>query len=530
MKTGFIFLLLFFSLSTTILAQVLYSDSLALVDLYNSTNGNSWKNNNNWLLKKVATWNGVTVNANRITNLNLSGNKLSGSLPSSFCTLTQLQYLNFSNNNLSGNLPLYFDSLTALNSIDLRNNKFTGAIPSTIINFPLLADLYINNNQFDQLPDLSSLTEFSNLLVQKNKFTFEDLEPNTGIANFQYAPQDSINTPKDTVVDIKDTVTFLVVCGGNGNQYQWTKDGSPLVNDTHFNGANTPLLTINKIGLSDEAVFSCIVTNSLLPGLSLIRKAITVHVNDTRLPQIISLIPGVINYCGDVPVKIVASNSSTLPLSFFITKGNALMNVDTLVPLTPGKIRLRIYNDGDDNYKPVSKDSVIAIHYPANASMEITKIIPGQTGEQLTLSVPYQNNIDFLWINSQGDSIYNNVYNKNKIDEKDEGVYRIIAGSNNCSFFSDSVLVEFSSLHAMVVYELISPNGDGKNDFFYIQNIEKYPVNDVRIFNVWNQLVYSKNNYTNDWSGENLPAGTYYYIVEIPTLGKQLRGSLYLKK
>ena len=72
----FIFLLL----SNLLSAQTLQQDSLALVDLYNSTNGPSWTHNTNWLTGPVSTWQGVTVTGNRVTALSLPRNNLNGSV------------------------------------------------------------------------------------------------------------------------------------------------------------------------------------------------------------------------------------------------------------------------------------------------------------------------------------------------------------------------------------------------------------------------------------------------------------------
>ncbi len=532
MKISRYILLIFIFITIKLSAQVIPSDSMALVDLYTSTNGNAWKNKTNWLTQKVSDWNGITVNSNRVTIINLSANNLSGPLPPSFCNLTKLEYLYVSNNNLSGNLPICFDNLTSLNTIDFRTNKFTGAIPPNIINFPKLADLYLTNNNFDQLPDLSSLGDLSNVLIENNHFTFEDLEPILGINNAQllYIPQDSINFQTDTIIVIKDTATLQTFSGGSNNSYQWTKNGIIISNDSHYQGTNTPFLTINKLTLADEAYYSCIVTNPILSNLTLYRNSIRITINDTRLPQTISTLPGPNNYCGDLPAKIIASTDSGLPLFYSIVSGNGILKTDSLIPFSPGNIKLRLYNDGDDTYKPIVKDSIILILSPANSSMEITKIIPEKTGGQLLLSVPYQDNVQFLWINPNVDSTFSNSYVKQFSDENDEGVYTIKVGKNKCDYFTESFTIEISSLRTLIVYELISPDGDGKNDTFFIQNIEKYQDNEVHIFNTWNQSVFKKNNYTNDWSGEELPAGTYYYTIKIPSLNKSLKGSLYLKK
>jgi gliding motility-associated-like protein len=79
---------------------------------------------------------------------------------------------------------------------------------------------------------------------------------------------------------------------------------------------------------------------------------------------------------------------------------------------------------------------------------------------------------------------------------------------------------------------LISPNGDSKNDTWVIRNIEKYPNNLVRVFDRLGRLVYSTTNYNNSWDGfyqgAVLPVDTYYYIIELPNSGQHKRGFISL--
>ncbi len=69
--------------------------------------------------------------------------------------------------------------------------------------------------------------------------------------------------------------------------------------------------------------------------------------------------------------------------------------------------------------------------------------------------------------------------------------------------------------------EVITPNGDGRNDFFVISFLQYYPNNDIYIFDRWGQRVYHKKNYDNvdGWDakylGTNMPVSTYYYVVKI---------------
>ena len=98
----------------------------------------------------------------------------------------------------------------------------------------------------------------------------------------------------------------------------------------------------------------------------------------------------------------------------------------------------------------------------------------------------------------------------------------------------------------LTIYNGISADGDGHNDYFRIESIERYPVNNLKIFNRWGVLVYEKDGYRNDTepfdghsngratiaAGSKLPQGTYYYILEYQdSVGKTQtnQGWLYLK-
>lgn len=80
------------------------------------------------------------------------------------------------------------------------------------------------------------------------------------------------------------------------------------------------------------------------------------------------------------------------------------------------------------------------------------------------------------------------------------------------------------------IYNAFSPNGDGKNVFFFIDNIIFYPQNTVSVYNRWGNLVFHTSGYQNDWNGGNLPDGVYYYIVSLPELAIELKGNVFIKK
>lgn len=63
---------------------------------------------------------------------------------------------------------------------------------------------------------------------------------------------------------------------------------------------------------------------------------------------------------------------------------------------------------------------------------------------------------------------------------------------------------------------VFTPNGDGKNDKLVFKNLEYFPNSQLLIFNRWGEKVYENSNYRNDWDGENLHAGTYFFNLTIP--------------
>lgn len=66
------------------------------------------------------------------------------------------------------------------------------------------------------------------------------------------------------------------------------------------------------------------------------------------------------------------------------------------------------------------------------------------------------------------------------------------------------------------VPNVITPNGDGKNDVLKIEGIELYKESSLAIFNRWGNEVYrSPGNYINNWSGDGLSEGTYYYVLKL---------------
>jgi gliding motility-associated-like protein len=68
---------------------------------------------------------------------------------------------------------------------------------------------------------------------------------------------------------------------------------------------------------------------------------------------------------------------------------------------------------------------------------------------------------------------------------------------------------------ALVFANAMSPNGDGKNEYFIIKGLEKYPPASLFVFSRWGNMVYQSSAYNNNWDGAGLSEGTYYYKLVI---------------
>jgi len=95
-----------------------------------------------------------------------------------------------------------------------------------------------------------------------------------------------------------------------------------------------------------------------------------------------------------------------------------------------------------------------------------------------------------------------------------------------------TIVVTPNEQRDIVIYNIITPDGDGRNDRWLIDYIDEYPDNEVLIFNRWGDQLHYFEGYDNStvvWDGTNragdkLPAGTYYYIIKLRDVKKVYTG------
>ena len=111
-----------------------WDDCAALVALYESTNGDNWTENTNWLSDKpLGLWHGVVTDGDgSVIELDLGDNHLVGEIPPELGRLSNLRVLILWRNQLSGYIPLELGNLSSLTHIFLPDNQLTGCFPEAL--------------------------------------------------------------------------------------------------------------------------------------------------------------------------------------------------------------------------------------------------------------------------------------------------------------------------------------------------------------------------------------------------------------
>lgn len=151
--------------------------------------------------------------------------------------------------------------------------------------------------------------------------------------------------------------------------------------------------------------------------------------------------------------------------------------------------------------------------YPApNAAFSIDPPTQGQPGMPITFTdLSSGNPVSWQW--NFGDGNGSTIQNPTHIytTQGFMNVSLLVTSANGCE---DIVSIEYLVLSDIIIPNVFTPNGDGMNDMFVVKNLEFFN-NNLTIFNRWGNKVFEKENYKNDWDGDGVSDGTYYFILEI---------------
>jgi len=105
----------------------------------------------------------------------------------------------------------------------------------------------------------------------------------------------------------------------------------------------------------------------------------------------------------------------------------------------------------------------------------------------------------------------------------------IIIDENGCQISTDNIYVDENPVDCLRIPDAFTPNEDGVNDTWDIENLDMFPYAEVRIFNRWGQLLYVNKNHNNEnWDGTYnnsfVPTGSYLYVIQTYTTAEPVTG------
>ena len=154
------------------------------------------------------------------------------------------------------------------------------------------------------------------------------------------------------------------------------------------------------------------------------------------------------------------------------------------------------------------------------------------TGTAIVSFAEFNLATDYRWVFNETGEV---VGDDSRLIDAFPGDYTVFFTAENGCEYEASFTIETS----LTIYNGVSANADGKNDFFLIDCIDYFPNNNVKIFNRAGQRLYEIDGYNNTsvrfegfsnvgGGGLKLPAGTYFYVIDLGTGESPVQGFLEL--
>ncbi|MEM9050597.1 MAG: gliding motility-associated C-terminal domain-containing protein [Bacteroidota bacterium] len=182
-----------------------------------------------------------------------------------------------------------------------------------------------------------------------------------------------------------------------------------------------------------------------------------------------------------------------------------ISNLNTTDPQSECSVNLSVFG-------PAVEYDLGAIGYQQgvdpNSGDAATEIFEGET---VVLNVEE----DFGDITWEGPQLNQTVGNEVTADPEGVGIsvdYMASVEIDGCTYIDN---VSVFILPPIVTSNIFTPNGDGFNDTWWIEGIDLWPNAQIFVYSRWGNKVFQAINYENDWDGDDLPAATYYYVIEL---------------
>lgn len=249
-----------------------------------------------------------------------------------------------------------------------------------------------------------------------------------------------------------------------------------------------------------------------------------------------------IKQTGPVDVKYIVTNSegcsdsvtrsftfTAYPVVSFLVSGSLpFCPGDSITVKADGGLNMRWWVDNDTNRTKVlytagnykvrafnspfcyADDSFLVVVYP-NAAIYAGRDTTIYRGDKAFLTASGGNT--YTW--SPATTLNQTFGPKVTASPVDTQAYVVVGQTINGCVGQDTVIVFVKDRNFIRIPNLITPNGDGENDFWVLSDVKDLNLFDITIVDYAGKIVYQNSNYQNDWNavmdGKELPEGIYYY-------------------
>jgi gliding motility-associated-like protein/uncharacterized repeat protein (TIGR01451 family) len=368
------------------------------------------------------------------------------------------------------------------------------------------------------------------------------------------------------------SVSFSVVATGSGLVYQWRNGIVNLINAGNISGATTATLTINPVNIADASVnYNVVVTGTCPPNDT------SINVSLAITPTPIALAGSNSPVCTNDSITLTAQTvvgatySWTGPNGFTSTAQNP--TILSASATESGNYILTVTNNGCTSASSTVNVSVgnCSVDLSVVKTVDVTNPFLGHT---VVFTIVVTNNGPTVATGVEVTDVLQNGYvyvsSSATVGTYDPltGVWTIGTLNNGATAtltVTVTVIGNGNYVNTAIVYgnetdpnttdnnstvetfptdffipEGFSPNGDGINDLFVIRGISNYPENTFTIFNRWGNKVFEANPYTSTWDGKSgsglrvggdeLPVGTYFYVLDLGDGSPIYKGTIYLNR
>jgi len=323
------------------------------------------------------------------------------------------------------------------------------------------------------------------------------------------AGNDQTVCASNSLVNISGTIS-----GGKGSG-AWSSNGSGTfspgnasLNTNYYPSAADKTASNLVLTLSSTNNGSCPVSSSSVVITFSVSPAVNAGNNQTVCANIANI---VLNGQFNNAAGAIWSSSGTGTFS----PSNANLNASYISgpsDKTNGSVKLTLTTTGNGPCPAATSAVTITLRTPPVINNSGVKYVLEETSTILA-PVVIGSNLKYTWtpaIYLNNDTIANPV-----CTPAADILYGLIVKDVLGCTSSGNIMVKL--LKHPQVPNVFTPNGDGVNDRWQIRNLVEYPDCTVDIYNRYGQLVYQSIGYTNPWDGtskgKQLPAGTYYYII-----------------